>query len=134
KRRDAQQQARSLASTLLSLSSTFNEPITSEPDEFNEPAPIDLDVLQALKLKGSQARKWFSKQLLLPECVLARPSGKRCFVVSSNGTTISRLRNGSILHRFPSALPNGAKTKKCLWIRFECPVDGQTYYVIDMIC
>ncbi|XP_022987094.1 snurportin-1-like isoform X2 [Cucurbita maxima] len=30
---------------------------------------------------------------------------------------ISRLRNGSILHRFPSALPNGAKTKKCLWIR-----------------
>ena len=32
-------------------------------------------------------------------------------MVSSNGTTISRLRNGSILHRFPSKLPNGARTK-----------------------
>ena len=95
KRRDAQQQARSLASTLLSLSSTFNEPITSEPvleielnelesetewfpellpqDEFNEPALIDLDVLQALKLKGSEARKWLSKQLLLPEWMIDVP-------------------------------------------------------------
>jgi hypothetical protein len=41
--------------------------------------------------------------------VFARPSGKRCLVVSSNGMTISRARNGSILHRFPSALPNGSK-------------------------
>jgi hypothetical protein len=41
--------------------------------------------------------------------VFARPSGKRCLVVSSNGMTISRVRNGSILHRFPSALPNGSK-------------------------
>lgn len=43
--------------------------------------------------------------------VFARPAGKRCFVVSSNGTTVSRLRNGSVLHHFPSALPNGARTK-----------------------
>lgn len=41
--------------------------------------------------------------------VFARPSGKRCLIVSSNGMTISRVRNGSILHRFPSALPNGSK-------------------------
>jgi snurportin-1 len=41
--------------------------------------------------------------------VFARPAGKRCLVVSSNGLTISRARNGSILHRFPSALPNGSK-------------------------
>lgn len=41
--------------------------------------------------------------------VFARPAGKRCLVVSCNGITISRLRNGSILHRFPSALPNGSK-------------------------
>jgi hypothetical protein len=41
--------------------------------------------------------------------VCARPAGKRCLVMSSNGITISRLRNGTILHRFPSALPNGSK-------------------------
>lgn len=94
-RRDAQQQARSLASTLLSLSSTFNEPSTSEPVldielnefeseterspelisdvEFNEPALKELDVCQASKLKGSEARKWFSKQLLLPEWMIDVP-------------------------------------------------------------
>ena len=43
--------------------------------------------------------------------MFARPAGKRCFVVSSNGTTVSRLRNGSILHHFPSALPRGARTE-----------------------
>ena len=43
--------------------------------------------------------------------MFARPAGKRCFVVSTNGTTVSRQRNGSILHRFPSALPNGAKKR-----------------------
>ncbi|PWA81841.1 hypothetical protein CTI12_AA184870 [Artemisia annua] len=71
--------------------------------------------------------------------VFARPSGKRCFVVSSNGTTVSRLRNGSLLHRFPSALPNGAKTRDRS-AQSYCILDcifhepDQTYYVIDMVC
>ncbi|XP_031275093.1 ribonuclease J-like [Pistacia vera] len=43
--------------------------------------------------------------------VLTRPAGKRCIVVSSNGITVSRLRNGSVLHHFPSALPCGARTQ-----------------------
>ncbi|XP_057251115.1 uncharacterized protein LOC104893480 isoform X3 [Beta vulgaris subsp. vulgaris] len=73
--------------------------------------------------------------------VLARPAGKRCFVVSINGTTVSRLRNGSVLHHFPSALPNGARTREnsgssqsysildCIFHEMD-----QTYYVIDMVC
>nr|GEV53055.1 snurportin-1 [Tanacetum cinerariifolium] len=71
--------------------------------------------------------------------VFARPSGKRCFVVSSNGTTVSRLRNGSLLHRFPSDLPNGAKTRDRS-AQSYCILDcifhelDQTYYVIDMVC
>lgn len=55
-----------------------------------------------------------------------RPSGKRCFVVSCNGTTISRLRNGSILHRFPSALPNGARKK-------DVSGSSQSYSILDCI-
>jgi hypothetical protein len=39
---------------------------------------------------------------------VAHPEGERCLVVTSRGSTISRRRNGSILHRFPSRLPNGA--------------------------
>ena len=39
---------------------------------------------------------------------MAHPEGERCLVVTSRGSTISRRRNGSILHRFPSRLPNGA--------------------------
>ena len=46
--------------------------------------------------------------ILLDTYVFARPSGKRCLVVSTNGMTVSRGRNGTILHRFPSALPNGS--------------------------
>lgn len=73
--------------------------------------------------------------------VLARPAGKRCFVVSSNGTTVSRLRNGSILHHFPSALPAGARTRDVSGsVQSYCILDcifhelDQTYYVIDMVC
>lgn len=43
--------------------------------------------------------------------MLPRPAGKRCFVVSSDGTTISRQRNGTMLHRFPSALPHGSRNR-----------------------
>lgn len=42
---------------------------------------------------------------------MSRPAGQRCVVVSSHGTTVSRQRNGRVLHAFPSALPNGARTR-----------------------
>lgn len=51
----------------------------------------------------------FLKLFAFCRYVFARPAGKRCFVVSSHGTTVSRLRNGTMLHRFPSALPSGAR-------------------------
>ncbi|KAF4377840.1 hypothetical protein G4B88_031506 [Cannabis sativa] len=166
-RRDAQLQARRLASTLLSLEhASGSEDIELVPEPEPEPEPDsqtehepgtssnDLDVHQASKLKGSEARKWFARQLMLPEWmidvpdrlphdwyVFARPSGKRCFVVASNGTTISRQRNGSVLHHFPSKLPNGSRSRDvsgpaqsysildCIFHELD-----QTYYVIDMLC
>eukprot|EP00897_Mesotaenium_endlicherianum_P004247 jgi/Mesen1/3850/ME000207S02868 len=82
-------------------------------------------LLEGGNLWGQKAREWYAQQLMLPEWmldvpprlpqdwyVMARPEGKRCLVITSNGTTVSRLRNGRILHRFPSALPNGAKTRQ----------------------
>ncbi|CAM8896126.1 unnamed protein product [Rhodiola kirilowii] len=114
----------------------------------------EFDVGQASRLKGPEARKWFAKQLMIPEWmidvpdrlnhdwyVFARPAGKRCFVVSSKGTTVSRLRNGAVLHHFPSALPSGSRKKTvsdpsqsysvldCIFHELD-----QTYYVIDMVC
>lgn len=158
-RLDAQRHARFLASTAFSLSSSSQTPEPNhEPELQPQPEPHqndELDVLEASKLKGAEARKWFAKQLMHPEWmidipenltndwfVFARPSGKRCFVVSSNGTTISRLRNGSILHRFPSKLPNGARTKDVnsgssnSYSILDCIFheQDQTYYVIDMVC
>lgn len=111
-------------------------------------------MLQATKLKGSKARDWFKQQFMLPEWmvdapshlrkdwyVLARPAGERCIVVSSNGTTVSRLRNGHILHCFPSALPNGARTRGvAASSQVFCILDcifhepDSTYYIIDMMC
>ncbi|XP_052181679.1 uncharacterized protein LOC127794542 [Diospyros lotus] len=164
-RQDAQRQARCLASTVLSLQTEGSgqqqsldlELVTeqvpeSEPETEHETG--DLDVRQAAKIRGVEARRWFARQLMLPEWmidvpdrlsqdwyVFARPAGKRCFVVSSNGTTVSRLRNGSLLHRFPSALPSGAKTKgNSCSAQSYCILDcifhelDQTYYVIDLVC
>ncbi|EEF51792.1 snurportin-1 [Ricinus communis] len=156
-RRDAQQQARCVATTVLSLQYQNTQPepeLLPDQEEDGGGPSIELDVRQAYKVKGAEARKWFAKQLMLPEWmidvpdslaqdwyVFARPAGKRCFVVSCNGTTVSRQRNGSILHRFPSALPNGAKTRDlsgssqsysildCIFHELD-----QTYYVIDMVC
>ncbi|GAB2269694.1 hypothetical protein Dimus_004616 [Dionaea muscipula] len=171
-RRDAQLQARRLASTVLSLQPETLEPgqpdpieveelPVSEPDSGSEEQhgtsslPRDItDVREASKLRGAEGRKWFAKQLMLPEWmidvpdrltldwyVLSRPAGKRCFVVSSNGTTVSRLRNGSVLHHFPSALPSGARTREnsgssqsyCILDCIYHEAD-KTYYVIDMVC
>ncbi|GLU18529.1 hypothetical protein SLE2022_348250 [Rubroshorea leprosula] len=163
-RRDAQQQARCLASSILSLNSQNPEAeieqtdgefeTSSETDRESVTPSKDLDVRQASKLKGAEARKWFARQLMVPEWmidvpnslsqdwyVFARPAGKRCFVVSSNGTTVSRQRNGSILHHFPSALPAGARTRNASGTgQSYCILDcifheaDQTYYVIDMVC
>ncbi|KAL3647036.1 hypothetical protein CASFOL_008004 [Castilleja foliolosa] len=154
-RRDAQHQARYLAQTILSLQNDSAEPESEiEMVPQVEEQAQDFDVRQAASLKGPEARRWFAKQLMLPEWMIdiperlntdwfvcARPSGKRCFVVSSNGTTVSRLRNGSMLHRFPSALPNGAKANNSSRSgQSYCILDcifhepDQTYYVIDMLC
>lgn len=164
-RHDAQLQARRLASTVLSLQSSSQEQqvdiqVTDELESCPEEIDDDYghqkdahDLRQATKLRGPDARLWFAKQLMLPEWmidvpdklntdwyVFARPAGKRCFVVSSNGTTISRLRNGVLLHRFPSALPNGARTNNSKAAQSYCILDcifhesDETYYVIDGVC
>ncbi|XP_004245449.1 uncharacterized protein [Solanum lycopersicum] len=168
-RHDAQLQARRLASTVLSLQSDYNSSsqeqqvdleVTDELESCPEEVEDDYghhkdahDLRQATKLRGPDARLWFAKQLMLPEWmidvpdklntdwyVFARPAGKRCFVVSSNGTTISRLRNGVLLHRFPSALPNGARTNNSKAAQSYCILDcifhesDETYYVIDGVC
>ena len=44
--------------------------------------------------------------------VTPRPSGQRCLVIASQGTTVSRLKSGRVLHRFPSALPGGSKSTR----------------------
>ncbi|CAI5497731.1 unnamed protein product [Closterium sp. Naga37s-1] len=99
------------------------------------------------------AREWYSQQLMLPEWmvdvpprlasdwfVMPRPDGRRCLVVSANGTTVSRLRNGRILHRFPSHLPNGARAPGiAAGAHVYCILDcifhepNNTYYVLDVM-
>ncbi|XP_078170278.1 snurportin-1 protein [Carex rostrata] len=160
RRSDAQNRARQLASSVLSLGPvTEVEPELEQEQEMSNASGqsagrTELDPVRAANLRGPEARRWFATQLMLPEWmvdvpplldsdwyVFSRPSGKRCFVVSSNGTTVSRLRNGSILHRFPSSLPNGARTKdvsgpSSSYSILDCIFHeaDETYYVIDMVC
>ena len=79
-RHDAQLQARRLASTLLSLEqATEPEDIVPEPEPDTElelepgTSSKDLDVCQASKLRGQEARKWFARQLMLPEWMIDVP-------------------------------------------------------------
>lgn len=78
-RRQAQHQARCLAQTILSLplpeSELEMEPGPELEEKHQSAAVRDLpdDVLQAAKLRGPEARKWFSKQLMLPEWMIDVP-------------------------------------------------------------
>ena len=39
---------------------------------------------------------------------MARPEGQRCILEASEGRTVSRARNGALVHKFSSPLPNGS--------------------------
>lgn len=74
-RRDAQQQARCLADTVLSLQNDAAE-FETEPEiepQGGEAREVINDVRQAAKLRGPEARRWFAKQLMLPEWMIDVP-------------------------------------------------------------
>lgn len=71
--------------------------------------------------------------------VLARPEGHKCLVISENGETIARKKNGRVLSRFQSALPGGRRglgqKQHSLQCVLECVFhesDG-TFYVVDLL-
>lgn len=71
---------------------------------------------------------------------MPRPEGRRCLVISSQHMTISRHRNGSILHKFASNLPNGSRESTAGSGDDFCILDcvfhepDSVYYVLDMMC
>lgn len=80
-RLDAQHRARCLASSVLSLESptpALEVELDPQPDsktenERSEAAEKEFDVRQASKLRGADARKWFARQLMLPEWMIDVP-------------------------------------------------------------
>lgn len=83
-RRDAQHQARCLAQTILSLQNDSSEPelelervpvVEFETMPHDEEQAQDFDVRQAARLRGPEARRWFAKQLMLPEWMIDVPDG-----------------------------------------------------------
>lgn len=85
-RRDAQHQARCLASSVLSLQSQCQttEPVPeleiefvpeseTQPEQETAELTKDIDIRQASKLKGAEVRKWFASQLMLPEWMIDVP-------------------------------------------------------------
>lgn len=78
-RLDAQHRARCLASSILSLENPETDSVPeleldSKPgEEESEGPPKEFDVRQASKLRGSEARRWFARQLLLPEWMIDVP-------------------------------------------------------------
>ena len=60
-----------------------------------------LDPPQDLNGRGSETGEgWY---------VFPRPEGKRCLVIAAKGKTVTRKRNGAVLGRFESNLPNGSR-------------------------
>lgn len=85
-RSDSQNRARRLASSVLALPSSPDQSLPSEDvvldqdlveqqghlSEHEAPGR-DLNVVQASKLKGRDARQWFARQLMLPEWMIDVP-------------------------------------------------------------
>jgi snurportin-1 len=70
--------------------------------------------------------------------VRPRPEGVRCIVVTAHGQTVSRDRNGAVLHWFESSLPDGSSNSRCRGNQsfldcVFCP-ERQVYYVMDVMC
>mmetsp|Transcript_37205 Transcript_37205/g.71346 ORF Transcript_37205/g.71346 Transcript_37205/m.71346 type:complete len:446 (+) Transcript_37205:164-1501(+) len=115
------------------------------------------NVKEPTRLSPSRAgmehsRTFYATQLASPEWmvdvpadlranwyVLCHPEGERCLVVAARGGTVTRRRNGSVLHKFPSLLPNGSRATMASNDQF-CILDAvfhpddQTYYVLDIMC
>ncbi|KAL3143993.1 hypothetical protein ABBQ32_003801 [Trebouxia sp. C0010 RCD-2024] len=104
-------------------------------------------------LQAETSKQYYARQLMQPEwltdipadlCtnwyVMPRPEGRRCLVISSQHMTISRHRNGSMLHKFPSILPNGSRESSAGSGDDFCILDcvfheaASVYYVLDMMC
>ncbi|GMH32746.1 hypothetical protein BSKO_00580 [Bryopsis sp. KO-2023] len=71
--------------------------------------------------------------------VMPRPEGVRCMVTTMGTFTISRRRNGSVLHRFHCSLPGGSLATKASpdqFSVFDCVFQAKknVYYVMDIMC
>ncbi|KAI9906225.1 hypothetical protein PsorP6_004750 [Peronosclerospora sorghi] len=151
-RRDLAAHARQLAQ--------FEVPLSPSRDVATQSMDVTLANKRTTREERvKKRREHFSKQLMTPEWlidipkdlngsgsalgegwyVLPRPEGKRCLVVANSGHTIARIPSGSILKKFPSALPCGShKTNKfnegyCI---LDCIFQEQdeTFYVLDVMC
>lgn len=74
-------------------------------------------------------------------CVPVPSGGKRCLVIAAKGQTMSRLRNGAVLHRFSSVLPSGNMAKGSVnnphhYCILDCVFHepSLTYFVLDIQC
>lgn len=76
-RADSQNRARSIATSVLSLLESSQtddlEPVTEGSIEREEEYKEGIDFSQASRLKGSEAKKWFSRQLMIPEWMIDIP-------------------------------------------------------------
>eukprot|EP00854_Cymbomonas_tetramitiformis_P028018 gene28018-34651_t len=124
----------------------------SEMDMGDTPATDAVQRYTVSRGGESHSASFYAKQLMSPEWmvdvptgittdwyVVPHPEGERCLVISSRGGTVSRRRNGSIVHRFPSALPNGSRATGAnsdSYCILDCVFHktDQTYYVLDIMC
>lgn len=80
-RSDSQTRARRLASSVVSLQPDPEPEAEAEPvpevemgPEFDQqPVKRELNVVDAVKLRGPEVRRWFARQLMLPEWMIDVP-------------------------------------------------------------
>jgi len=148
-RRDLTKHARELAASLHQKATKDTSEQKTQMDEEEEEALGKLTKQQ----RQQNIRKYWATQLMLPEWLVdmdlpsdlstewyvrPRPEGIRCLVLAAHGNTVSRKRNGGVLHRFPSTLPSGSgftREKESICI-LDCiyHATNQTYYVVDLMC
>ncbi|PRQ37916.1 hypothetical protein RchiOBHm_Chr4g0407951 [Rosa chinensis] len=121
---DSQLHARRVTAALLSLPPELGASST----EYYSDSYLGAKAASKILKGGLETRKWFQKKLMRPEWMIDVP----------HRLPHDWRRNGTVVHHFPSALPDG-----CCWTKGQSSCSildcifhemDQTYCVIDMLC
>ena len=93
-------------------------------DPNSEPTGLEVSCLKCCQLMLPEPLKDLPADFTTSWATVPVPPGTRCFVVSSKRSTAAFRRNGRLVARFPSALPNGSNASLAILKQLHLTLAG----------